>query len=898
MTLYQPGNAKMTSTLTSAASPQPSHNTARRLTIPEFSLIVLIGATSSGKSTFAHQRFLPSQVLSSDQCRALICDDPCDQSASTQAFELLHHMLAVRLKNRRTTVIDATNVQRSARQQLIALAREHHALPVAIVLDTPEETCQQRNLEREDRKLPRRVVSRHVRELRRSVGRLKKEGFRYVHHLRSLEEIAHAECVVEPFWTNKKEERGPFDIIGDVHGCFAELVELLEALGYEVTAHDPDDIEAGYEVRHDTQPERKVVFVGDLVDRGPRTPEVLSLVMSMVEQGRAYCVCGNHDAKLARALDGRKVKTNHGLQESLEQLSERSAEFVARVRSFAHGLLSHYMLDDGKLCIAHAGLRADLQGRASGKVRSFALYGETYGRGVDERGLPIRGDWASYYRGEATVVYGHTPVREVAWHNNTMCLDTGCVFGGSLSALRWPEREVVQVAAHRVWCEDAHALAIPEAAPESSHSSTLLAAEDVLGRQTHHTQLAGRILTTGEQNSAVFETLGRFGVDPRWLIYLPPTMSPCRTSKEEGYLEHPNEAMEDYARLGQQKIVAQLKHMGSRAVVIVLKDGEVACRRFGFSSARHGVIMTRTGRRFFPGDLELEEALLEIIGEAVTKAGLWEELDTDWLCLDGELMPWNAKARELLTRQYAPVAHAARQGLSKVVTHLEQALEKRANEVEGMSALLDTQRERLEHARRLADVYTPYCWPVQRLEDHRFACFHVLAGEQGIYLDEHTTHARHMGWSERLSQADHTGILRATPWREVDLEDEVSRRALVTWWEELTGPEHGYEGLVLKPLTPIAHRPGKGKQAMIQPAIKCRGKEYLRLIYGPEYDLPAHLVRLRKRSLRRKQQLALKEFALGHAALESFVRKEALRLTHRHAFGVLAMEATPLDPRL
>lgn len=887
----------MTHTTLSEETPQAV--TPLPLTIPELSLVVLVGATSSGKSTFAQANFLPSQILSSDQCRALVCDDPCNQSASKQAFELLHHMLSVRLKNGRTTVIDATNVQRQARQKLVALARQYHALPVAIVLDAPEEICQERNLTREDRRLPRRVITSHVRALQRSVRHLKKEGFRYVHHLRSLDDIARAECVIEPFWTNKRTEHGPFDIIGDVHGCFAELVELLERLGYEVRARDPQDIEVGYDVTHLTEPARKVIFLGDLVDRGPRTPEVLSLVMSMVEQGRAFCVCGNHDAKLARALDGKNVKTNHGLQESLDQLAERSEDFVARVRSFTHGLLSHYLLDHGNLCVAHAGLREDLQGRASGKVRSFALYGETHGRGMDENGLPIRGDWASHYRGEAAVVYGHTPVAEPGWSNNTLCLDTGCVFGGKLSALRWPEREVVHVDAHRVWCEDEHTIARLQQRDTPTATHTMLAIEDVLGRQTHTTRLAGRILTTEEHNAAVFETLGRFGVDPRWLVYLPPTMSPCSTSTIEGYLEHPTEAMEDYAAMGQQKIVAQLKHMGSRAIAVVLREPEVAQRRFGFSSPQPGVIMTRTGRRFFSTDARKEEALLEVIREAITRAGLWEELDTDWLCLDGELMPWNAKAQELLTRQYAPVAVAARRGLSSVVRALEGAFEARGESVEGLDTLLQTQRERLNHASRLSDVYRPYCWPVQELQDYKFAFFHVLAGEQRVYLDEETPHTRHMAWIARMSEADRTGIVRATPHREVDLEDATSRQALVSWWEELTGAGAGYEGLVLKPLTPIAYRPDEASnRRMIQPAIKCRGKEYLRLIYGPEYDLPGNLERHRKRSLKRKQQLALKEFALGHEALESFVKREALRTTHRHAFAVLAMDVTPLDPRL
>ena len=202
----------------------------------------------------------------------------------------------------------------------------------------------------------------------------------------------------EKAYNDKRELTGPFDIIGDVHGCHGELVTLLTRLGYVVTddgAHHPDG--------------RTAVFVGDLVDRGPDTPGVLRLVMGMVAAGTALCVSGNHENKLVRALDGRDVKVSHGLAESLAQLSEEPEEFRKAAREFMYGLVSHYRLDGGKLVVAHAGLKEEYQGRSSGRVRSFCLYGETTGE-TDEYGLPVRYPWADDYRGAATVVYGHTPV--------------------------------------------------------------------------------------------------------------------------------------------------------------------------------------------------------------------------------------------------------------------------------------------------------------------------------------------------------------------------------------------------------------------------------------------------------------------------------------------------------
>ncbi len=231
--------------------------------------------------------------------------------------------------------------------------------------------------------------------------------------------------------------------MGDIHGCHDELVELLEKLGYEPA-------EAGGPYRHAEG--RRAVFLGDLVDRGPATPAVLRTVMAMTEAGHAICVPGNHEQKLVRALNGKNVQITHGLAESLSQLEEEPEEFRRQVADYLDGLVSHFVLDDRKLVVAHAGMREEMQGRASGTVRSFALYGETTGE-TDEFGLPVRYPWAEDYRGAAAVVYGHTPIPEPEWINNTICIDTGCVFGGALTALRYPERELVSVPARRTYYE-------------------------------------------------------------------------------------------------------------------------------------------------------------------------------------------------------------------------------------------------------------------------------------------------------------------------------------------------------------------------------------------------------------------------------------------------------------
>src|SRR6266851_687990 len=371
-----------------------------KLTIPELAVVVLIGSSGSGKSSFARKHFRQTEILSSDFCRGLVSDDENSQAATNDAFEVLYFTASKRLAAGKLVVIDATNVQAEARKSIIALARQFHCIPVAIVFDLPEKLCHERNRNRPDRDFGPHVIRQQSQQLRRSLRNLQREGFRRVHILHSPEEVDAAEIVREPLWNNLKHEHGPFDIIGDLHGCFDELVELLTQLRYSVEKQSNVPGSLAYSVK---PPEgRKVVFLGDLVDRGPKIPEVLRLVMSMVQAGTALCVPGNHDIKLMRKLRGKDVQITHGLADSLQQLDKESPEFRAQVSDFLDELVSHYVLDDGKLVVAHAGMKEEMQGRGSGKVRDFALYGETTGE-TDEFGLPVRYPWAAEYRGPAHV---------------------------------------------------------------------------------------------------------------------------------------------------------------------------------------------------------------------------------------------------------------------------------------------------------------------------------------------------------------------------------------------------------------------------------------------------------------------------------------------------------------
>lgn len=883
--------------------------------IPKTALVLLVGASGSGKSSFAKKHFAQYEIVSSDACRGIVSNDENNQAASNDAFELFYYIISMRLKKGLLTVADATNIQPDARKKLISIARSFHVLPVAIVFDMPQELCENRNKERTDRNVPSHVIRRQLQDLKRSLKSIKKEGFKKLYTFRSEEEADNVPAIVrEKLYNDKAELHGPFDIIGDVHGCYEELIELLRKLRYIIEKTADDGTNYGLKVSHPEN--RTVIFLGDLIDRGPASPAVLKLVMSMVRSGTALCVPGNHDMKLHKKLTGKAVQEKHGLAETLRQLEGEPDAFKNDVKEFLYGLVSHYVLDSGKLVVAHAGLKEEMQGRGSGAVRSFCLYGETTGE-TDEFGLPVRYNWAAEYRGRAKVVYGHTPVPSAQWLNNTIDIDTGCVFGGSLTALRYPEEELVSVPAHTMYCEPVKPLeaeccgtgsalihevaattAMNRVEPASSNTAhntimslqqqddDVLDIEDVTGRRIVQTRLKHNILIRQENSIAALEAVSRFAVNPKWLIYLPPTMSPCETSTLDGFLEYPAEAIGYYKSRGVQAVVCEEKHMGSRAVLVICKDEQTAAHRFGITGEGFGICYTRTGRNFF-NEPETEHAFLTKVRDGLTRSGFWEKHQTDWVCLDAELMPWSVKAQSLIQAQYAATGSAALNALSEAESVLRVTAQRG---IEGAHEMLHTFAEKKQAAEKFVSAYRAYCWEVTGIDDYKLAPFHILATEGAVHADK--THQWHMEQIAEICRADST-LFKLTPYKIVHLDNEAEIDDAVAWWLELTGK--GGEGMVVKPYQFTAYGTDG---TLLQPAVKCRGKEYLRIIYGPEYCKPENLIRLKKRGLAKKRSLALQEFALGIEALERFVRKEPLRRIHESAFGVLAMESEPTDPRL
>jgi len=500
----------------------------------------------------------------------------------------------------------------------------------------------------------------------------------------------------------------------------------------------------------------------------------------------------------------------------------------------------------------------------------------------------VRYPWANDYRGKATVLYGHTPVPTPEWVNNTMCLDTGCVFGGRLTALRYPERELVSVPAAQVYYAPSkpfptNAEAAPAAEVAARRDPDVLDITDVMGTRVVETTHHGRVSVREENAAAALEVMSRFALDPHWLLYLPPTMSPVATSTQEGLLEHPEQAFEAYRAEGAFAVVCEEKHMGSRAVVALPRDAGAAERRFGAPGGASGAIYTRTGRPFF--DPALTEELLARLRAAAEKAGLYEELNTDWLLLDAEILPWSAKALDLLKSQYASVGAAARASLRWRYSFFQQA------QSSGLatSELLARTESRSANASAFTEAYGRYCWPTGWT--HRRSCRALPgAGREGAtYHDQ--PHAWHLDVIDRLVAAD-PETLRATRRSFVDTTDPGSVSMATAWWEELTGA--GGEGMVVKPARNVV----RGRRGLVQPGLKVRGREYLRIIYGPDYTEPANLERLRSRGLGHKRSLAAREYALGLEAVDRAARGEPLWRVHECVFAILALESEPVDPRL
>ncbi len=376
--------------------------------------------------------------------------------------------------------------------------------------------------------------------------------------------------------------------------------------------------------------------------------------------------------------------------------------------------------------------------------------------------------------------------------------------------------------------------------------------------------------------------MSRFAIPPQQLLYLPPTMSPSATSALPGLLEHPAEAFAYYRSEGISHLVCQEKHMGSRAVALVRRSDITGGPER--PASERGAFYTRTGRAFF-SDLTVTTAFLSRLASAASDAGLFEDLSSDWLLLDAELLPWSAKAGDLIRNQYAAVGAAARAALPAAVAALERAVDRGLD----VGELLSVQRKRERRARAFTDAYRRYCWPTAGMDGVALAPFQLLAAAGATFHDRE--HAWHLSIVDRLAAAA-PELIRCTEHRYVDVSDPASEAAATEWWTAST--QAGGEGMVVKPAGNLS----RTRRGLVQPGLKVRGREYLRIIYGPDYTSTENLERLRSRNLGRKRGLAQREYALGLEGLERAAAGEPLWRVHECVFAVLALESEPVDPRL
>lgn len=846
------------------------------ITIPSIGLVLMVGASGSGKSRLAARRFHPSEIVELDRCREIVSGDRNDQSATDDAAAVAAEIIERRLRRRLLTVVDATNVRSEDRRRWTSIAARTHSLVTAIVLDPGMGFCQKSAEARDGERYNPRSVAQHYSLLSRDRRKLSKsDGVRNVTTLSSPEEIEAATIRRRDTYNDKRSVTGPFDIIGDVHGMTDELETLLEKLGWSVVwTGEGEERMSVLSHRED----RRLVFLGDMTDRGPRSRDALLIMEAAVSSGQGFAVASNHDDRFKRWLQGRETSLTHGIDTSIADFEGTSETYRRRIADVIDALPAHLVFDGGRLAVAHVGLREDMILGASPEMRDFAVFGPKSAPGED--GKSARVDWADEYRGRTSIVYGHTVVDEPVWHNRTICLDTGAVFGGSLTALRWPEKEIVSVPASKAYAE----LDRPAFSRKEIRDPAVIGFKDVSGKKYVETGLSGRITVEADHMAGALEHMSRYAIDPRWLVYIPPTMSPVESSSDGDYLEHPAQAFDYYRKHGVTDLVVETKHMGSRALALVCRDAETAARRFGVEDGHTGHVWSRSGRAFF--DEDQRRTVVAAISDGASR-GLFDELRTDWLLLDMEIMPWNTKATDLIERQFAPTGRAAQMG-GRLALHALSRFASRG--VADVSALQERLSRRLENAGRFDAVWRGYCWDAPDLSALRIAPFHVLASEGRVHHD--VRHDEHLRWIEMLAGSGMSGMLVGTPHLRVDLSDETTVAAAVDLWVRDTSS--GAEGIVVKPHT-FATR---GERGLVQPALKVRGRDYLRIIYGPDYDLPENLARLRDRAIASKRGRAMKQFALGVEGLERLVRREPVRRVHECVFSTIALDSDPLDPRL
>lgn len=829
------------------------------LRLPNNALVVLVGPSGSGKSQFARDHFfhLRESIVSSDACRRLLVGNlsqPLLQKFSEGAFMVFHSWIRARLRHNLFTIADSTAASRESREQLEQIAKEEHVPIRYIYFATSFEECVKRDQDREvSDRVEESVIKRQFAKLNQARSWLKNESS--VSTVKFGEEVEISLSSVD-----LKIDAPAIDVVGDIHGCSEEMIELIEKLGY---------VKGGwFENEHEVykHPEgRKLVFVGDLVDRGPEPYKVLDFVKRHVELGLADLVLSNHERKLRKWVSSRKVTMNPDLQKTIDSFP---ADLDKRaLKSFLYNLKPYRTWKDpnsGKdWVVAHAAFDPKFYGKVDGAIEGYCVYGPNEGMDA-ETGFPKRIAWWETYRSNIGVVYGHivTDDGEPRVVNNTFGIDTACVFGKKLTSLRLPEQEFVSVQAKQAYCEDKaprSSFSIPSDLSNVPSIDALLESSSVLVQSP-----------TGDPVKIQFrkglvdaiDTMSSYVSQPDKLIWLAPNISPGPVSDKEDLMEDPITTaryMFDNAPKG-VFIIAEEKFMGSRGTWRAeKKDGkwDIFC-------------FTRNGRDMFdePFRSQIYSAMQPVFEE------IGRKLQSDILLLDSEVMPWNQRGPAWLEKLYMTTAAAAHVSRYAILSALK-------------AGKLTTQAERfqsnLDNIIKFGNVASSYCWKVDKVEELKVGFFDIL------YPLNTLTHVQKMLMFKSLSSPflSHCEFFTFT-----DTSQELSE--LETFWNKLTSK--GVEGVVLKFDDPKIWTNTDTPQQQ----FKVRGKEYLRLIYSPNYTNPEIMRQLKhNRNNRSKMRLAYNQTLLGNEALRRFHAKEPLEKIHEAVLGILASEfSTLVDPRL
>ncbi|MEH7254261.1 polynucleotide kinase-phosphatase [Neobacillus niacini] len=863
------------------------------LHLPNSGIVLLVGPSNTGKTTLLNQliqenQILASEVVSSDQFRVLVSDiefiswngrpkDESDalfheyQQISSAAFDAMDYIISKRSKLNKLTFIDATHLREEEHDKYLQMGKKYHVPVIAIVLNISETELLRRDAERDFPRGKNRIKQQY-QHFKNTLRFIKKKPYRRVYLLGEDElEVLNVSRLENPLFI---ELDNGIDFIGDIHGCYEEFLEILSKLGYQ-------ENEEGYYIHPEG---RKILSLGDVMSRGPRSIETLQFFQKHVAAGLAYMIDSNHGWKIARWLEGKNVKMAHGDENVAAEFEEYEKDYGTeaatvlkeQIKELLLEAKSHYIIRKNGInavVAVHAGIKDHYIGKQSARISDFCRYGDS--EGLDENGKPIRKDWSISHKSSELILWGHDPKPQPLLVNNTLNIDQGVVFGGSLTAYRYPEKQFVSVKAEQDYAN------VPNN-PLKEWERKRLAAPNIMKFLEGYTVLTenyGEIMIYDDGVKPALDDLSHYTLPLEDIVYLPPTMSPTpKASHLEGYLEHPVEAFEYYQTNGVETMVVEKKHMGSRGILFLFKNKEVAKEYVGRETL--GTIYTRTGRAFFKK--ELEEQIVGVLNNDLVKSGYFEMYNTDFVLLDSEILPWNLKAKDLILNQYAHVGEMAMLDRIKLNGSLQQAIEGGKDVIRW----IEENDVGMENASVFNAVYQKYCWETEGLEGIQIAPFHTLAHSTETFFDK--PHTWHMEKNKEFS-----GISRLfveTEFRVVS--DEASMIEAIEWWEEIT--EDGHEGFVVKPDSFNTRHKGK----LLQPAIKVRGRKYLHIIYGMDYLLPENLLRLKKRNAGKKQRNALKEFALGVEAVNRFVKRESLERIHECVLGVLALEAEPIDPRL